>query len=152
MDVGGARLNSALENEVDQTDDRGLGGQIAQVFHIFFIGIGPFAGQAFGNLAHGRLAATEVALDGVVDFRGDAHPWNHLTARRHLERLEGKAILGVGHDHLDAGLIDPDRHQVLLLHVAQGNVLDGRRLFGIVLVANQGNAKQLGLGAGQVPL
>jgi len=86
VNIGGARLDRALEDQVDQANDRGLGSQVAQVLDVFLV-LAAFTAQAFGNLAHGRLAAAEIALDGVVDFRRNPDPGDDLTPGRHLQRL-----------------------------------------------------------------
>jgi len=152
VDIGSPCLHRALQNQVDQPDHRRLGRQVAQVLDVFLVFALTLRTQTLGDLAHGTAAAAEVALDGVVDLGCDTHPRPHIEPGGHFECLEHGRVLRVGHDHIQRLFVDPDGDQVLLLHEAHRNRIDGRRLLRIVLVHAKRNLEQLGLGDRQVAL
>src|SRR5690625_212587 len=152
MNVGGARFDRALQNEVDDADDRRFGGQVAQMLDILDIAALAFAAQVFGNLPHGRFATAKVAFDGVVDFGGDAHARQHLAIGGHAQGAQGELVERIGHDHLDAAVVNAHRYNVALFHVAHRNGVNLRRFLGVLALDQHGNIEQLGLRAGQVAL
>src|SRR5690625_6992492 len=68
VNVGGARFDRALQNEVDDANDRRFGGQVAQMLDILDIAALAFAAQVLGNLDRKstRLNSSHVANSYAV--------------------------------------------------------------------------------------
>jgi len=98
MDIRCPGFHRPLQDQVDQADDRRLGGQVPQVFDIleiaFIIRI-----QVLDDLPHGAAAAAHEFLDAIFNFRCNTHLGNNIFPARHLQRLAGKFITRIGHHH-----------------------------------------------------
>ena len=104
MDVGGAQLDRALDDQVDQADDRRLGREVAQVLDVVHVaGVSPSA--VLDDRAHRAAALAVPALDQVVDLRTQADAAARtVAAGRQAHRVERRSTsCGSAIEHVDAG-------------------------------------------------
>ena len=93
MDVGGAQLDHAPDDGVDQADDGRLARQVAQVFDE--IARVALVGQRVVCL-HG-LGVVQRALQRLVDVRAQRDSGPHLKPCGQVQRLDDKSVLRRAH-------------------------------------------------------
>ena len=142
MDVRGAQLHRALDDQVDQADHRGLAGAVAQLLDVLHLilcaGFDPRE-----DVAHLALALAMHALDGGVDFRAEGHLRDDPITGRQAQRFAHEAVLGVGHGHPQRAVADIQRQGPAFLEEAVGQAIGQQRGFREVGRSHPRQAQQL---------
>ena len=151
VDVGCARFDRALDDQIDQTDHRRFGGEIAQMFDIVGIGQGGFVADILDDGAHRATAAAVIALDQVGDFRSQADLQTHRAPTGQCYSLGRIRVLRIGDQQVDGVFVLADRADGVLFQEARRD-LQRRRRIGAVTHRHQRQMQHLGAGFGHVPL
>ncbi len=126
VDIRRALLDRALDDEIDEADDRRFGGEIAQMLDVVFAAV-VVVGQVLDDRAHRRSARAVVALDQIVDLAAHADVELDRAPGRELERLHRKAVRRIGDEQRDVAVALADRTDVVVLQEAHRRLHVRRR-------------------------
>ncbi len=98
MDVGGAALDRAGDELIDEADDRHLARQIAQPVDILEqLVVGADLGGGAGDLAERRLLGLVEPRIGGLEIRRQGDARQDPLAARHLDRARGVIVERIDH-------------------------------------------------------
>ena len=103
VDVRSTQLDRALDDQVDQADDRRFRCQVAQVLDVLQVAAA-LAFRGLDDRAHRAAALAVPALDEVVDLRTQRHQRAHVALSSQAHGVEDVGVLWIGHQHVDAAL------------------------------------------------
>ncbi len=132
VNVGGARLDRPLDDQIDQPDHRRFRGQITQVLDVILVTRAFFA-NALNDRAHRRAAAAVIALDQVGDFRAQTDLHLHRATGGQRHRLGRIGVVRLGGQHLDEFITLADRANRVLLEELERHLHAGWRAVRTVL-------------------
>ncbi len=151
VDVGGALLDRARDDAVDDAHDRRLGGEVAQALDVVLGAELALLARGLDDLAD-RAAAAEHALERGLDVGRHADPGQHRLAGEQLHRADRVAVERVGHRDREAVLGLGERQDARLLEEVGAHPLAVQRQVGIVGLARERQLEQLGERLGDVAL
>ena len=130
MDVGGAHLDRAGDQAVDQPDDRRLAGEILQPIEIgVAVVVVAFARRFVDPLDGGAAVAIE-PVAGRLDVGGKGRATQHRLVEGEGERARGPVVERIGHRDDERGLALGDRQDARLLQEGAADAPGGDRLGG----------------------
>ncbi len=114
MNVRRTLLDSALQNQVDQANDRRFGRQVLEVLDV--LQRAAFVVEVLDQRAHRRAALAVITFDQGFHFVAwtDGHLYRHFTGIGNCFKRIQHA--GVGAQHLHPVLAPADRHHLILAH------------------------------------
>ncbi|RMO61873.1 hypothetical protein ALQ39_03823 [Pseudomonas amygdali pv. eriobotryae] len=123
MNVRRTLFDRALQNQVDQTNDRRFGGQILEVLDVFQRAA--LLIQVLDQGAHCRAALSVITLNKGFDFiaRPDGQPHRHFAGIS--DGLERVQRTGVGAEHLQPLIAPAYGHDLIVAHEALGQRRQG---------------------------
>ena len=150
MDIGGMLGHRAGDQLVDETHHRRLAGQIAQAIDIDLRG--GLGIRAILRRGAGRAGVGAQPRDRGLQLRGDGDLDHDAPAGGKRDRLDGEAVVGIGHGDDDLGLVRLDGQDHRLAHETCAQSVDEHGLLGQFLPRQQRQARDLGGGLGEIAL
>ena len=149
VDVGRARFDRALDDQIHQPDDRRFGGEIAQVFDIVGIGHGGLVADVLHDCAHRAAATPVVALDQIGDFRTQTDFQAHRASAGQRDCFGWIGVLRIGDQQVDGVLVLADRTHCVLFQEAWRD-LQRRWRIRAIAGGDQWQVQHFGAGLGHV--
>ena len=152
MHVGGARLDGALDQVIDEPHDRRLAGEVLEALDVLgFVGIGPRL-DVIDDLPEHGLAAAIQPFDGRQDFRSEPERRFDGLAIGEFQRMHHVTVLRRGHGDQEPVGVFPDRHHMGRLQELDRDPLLTQRRPGIIRGTDERQIQQYRKRFGEVAI
>ncbi len=146
VNIAGPQLDGPGDEQVDQSNDRRLGGKVLQMINITVIVDGHLIGvlpDVLDDPAHGAAVGVEELAHRIQDLFLAGKIDLHLTVGGHAHRVAGINVVGVAHRDGQHIVFKGQGHKPVVPHKLFREAVQHDGLVGKILQRNNGNLQIL---------